>query len=152
MLLIIILSPTAHHFLSLSAPGSINLCPHLTFYHFIHKISIFSASLAGATGDTSIGCAITEQWITNLENPTSVPGQLPVGGVGETVEERYEDPCEPVHDVGWYVGLAVLGVGVHLDHHGGREGAEEVGEEDADDDPGHPLLPPEPLLLPVDVL
>ena len=50
------------------------------------------------------------------------------------------------------MGLAELGVGVHLDHHGSREGAEEVGEEDADDDPGHPLLPPEPLLLAVDVL
>ena len=50
------------------------------------------------------------------------------------------------------MGLAVLGVCVHLDHHGGREGAEEVGDEDADDDPGHPLLPPEPLLLAVDVL
>ena len=50
------------------------------------------------------------------------------------------------------MGLAVLGIGVHLDHHGGREGAEEVGEEDADDDPGHPLLPPVPFLLPADVL
>ena len=50
------------------------------------------------------------------------------------------------------MGLAVLGISVHLDHHGGREGAEEVGEEDADDDPGHPLLPPVPFLLPADVL
>ena len=50
------------------------------------------------------------------------------------------------------MGLAVLGVGVHLDHDGGREGAEEVGEEDADDDPGHSLLPAVPLLLSVDVL
>ena len=95
---------------------------------------------------------MTEQRMTNSKNPESVPRQFSVAGVGETVEERYEDPCEPVHDVGRYVGLAVLGVRVHLDHHGGREGAEEVGEEDADDDPGHPLLPPEPLLLPADVL
>ena len=50
------------------------------------------------------------------------------------------------------MGLAVLGVGVHLDHDGGREGAEEVGEEDADDDPGHPLLPLVPFLLSADVL
>ena len=87
-----------------------------------------------------------------LKNPKSVPRQFPVGGVGETIEERYEYPGEPVHDVSWDVSLAVLGVGVHLDHHGGREGAEEVGEEDADDDPGHPLLPPVPFLLSVDVL
>ena len=90
--------------------------------------------------------------MTISKNPESVPSQFSVAGVGEAVEERDEDPCEPVHDVGWYVGLAVLGVGVHLDHHGGWEGAEEVGEEDADDDPGHPLLPPVPLLLPADVL
>ena len=50
------------------------------------------------------------------------------------------------------MGLAVLRVRVHLDHDGGREGAEEVGEEDPDDDPGHPLLPLHPFLLPADVL
>ena len=90
--------------------------------------------------------------MTILKKPKSVPRQFSVGGVGEAIEERYEYPCQPVHDVSRNVGPAVVGVGVHLDHHCGREGAEEVGEEDADDDPGHPLLPPVPLLLPTDIL
>ena len=77
-----------------------------------------------------------------------VPGQLPVGGVGEAVQEGDDDPCHPVHNVGGHMGLVVLGVRVQLDHHGSGESAEEVGDKDADDGPGHLLLPPVLLLLP----
>ena len=79
-------------------------------------------------------------------------GQLPVGGVGQAVQQRDDDPGQPVHDVGGDVCLVVVSVGVQLDHDGCGECAEEVGDQDPDDGPGHPLLSPVLLLLPGDVL
>jgi len=79
--------------------------------------------------------------------------KVSIGGVCETIQNRDNNPAEPVQDVRGDVDLWIfLSIWINLKNNGSRECADEVHDKDGDDDEGHVALPPVLLFLLVEVL